>query len=56
MEQTLSAAERLSVRPVRLLTQNSNLRRDRILNWCLPAWAGRFADGRTYNHHQQAGR
>ena len=55
MEQTLSAAERLSVRPARLLTQNSNLRRDRILNWSLPAWAGRFADGRTYNTCPSAG-
>jgi hypothetical protein len=51
----LSAAERLSVRPARLLTQNSNLRRDRILNWSLPAWAGRFADGRTYNACPSAG-
>lgn len=41
----LSAAERLHIRPARLLTQNSNLRRDHIWNWCLPAWAGRFPDG-----------
>jgi len=32
-----------------LLTQNRELRREGIFNWTLPAWAGRFADGRTYN-------
>lgn len=55
MKQTMPAADRLSVRPARLLTQNSNLRRDHILNWTLPAWAGRFANGRTYNACPSAG-
>jgi hypothetical protein len=55
MDSGLSAIERLSVRPVRLLTQNSNLRRDGIFNWCLPAWAGRLPDGRTYNACPSAG-
>jgi hypothetical protein len=32
-----------------LLRQNSELRREGIWNWSLPAWAGRMADGRTYN-------
>jgi hypothetical protein len=32
-----------------LLRQNSELRREGIWNWSLPAWAGRLADGRTYN-------
>jgi hypothetical protein len=45
MDSGLSAAQRLAVRPDRLLTQNRNLRRDGIFNWCLPAWAGRMADG-----------
>jgi hypothetical protein len=51
----LEAVERLNLRPTGLLTQNSNLRRDRIWNWCLPAWAGRFPDGRTYNTCPSAG-
>lgn len=55
MQSTLTAVERLSVRPTGLLTQNSNLRRDRIWNWCLPAWAGRLPDGRTYNACPSAG-
>ncbi|WP_086559869.1 GP88 family protein [Streptomyces africanus] len=32
-----------------LLRQNSELRREDIYNWSLPAWAGRLPDGRTYN-------
>lgn len=32
-----------------LLRQNSELRREGIFNWSLPAWAGRLPDGRTYN-------
>jgi hypothetical protein len=55
MDSGLSAAQRLAVRPDRLLTQNRNLRRDGIFNWCLPAWAGRMADGRTYNACPSAG-
>lgn len=55
MDPSLSAVERLAVRPERLLTQNSNLRRDGIWNWTLPAWAGRFPDGRTYNTCPSAG-
>ncbi len=38
-----------------LLTQNRELRREGIFNWTLPAWAGRFADGRTYNTCPEAG-
>lgn len=49
MDPNLSPAQRLAVRPERLLTQNACVRRDGIFNWCLPAWAGRMADGRTYN-------
>lgn len=55
MEDTAAAVERMNTRPPRLLTQNSNLRRDGIWNWCLPAWAGRFPDGRTYNACPSAG-
>lgn len=55
LDAATAAAERLAVRPERLLTQNSNLRRDGIHNWCLPAWAGRLADGRTYNACPSAG-
>lgn len=43
------------VRPVRLLTQNRELRREGIWNWTLPAWAGRLPDGRTYNTCPSAG-
>lgn len=50
-----TAAELLHVRPDKLLTSNSNLRRDGIWNWCLPAWAGRFPDGRTFNACPSAG-
>lgn len=50
-----AAIERMHTRPDKLLTQNSNLRRDGIFNWCLPAWAGRLADGRTYNTCPSAG-
>lgn len=55
MDPSLSAAERLHVRPPKLLTKNSNLRRDNIWNWCLPAWAGKFPDGRNFNACPQAG-
>lgn len=51
----LTPAQRMNIRPEKLLTQNSNLRRDGIWNWCLPAWAGRLADGRTYNTCPSAG-
>ncbi|WP_306211092.1 GP88 family protein [Actinoplanes sp. RD1] len=50
-----AAIELLHVRPRQLLTQNSRLRRDRIYNWTLPAWAGRLPDGRTYNTCPSAG-
>ena len=55
LERRAAAVERLSVRPAKLLTSNSNLRRHGILNWTLPAWAGRLADGRTYNTCPSAG-
>jgi hypothetical protein len=42
-------------RPARLLTQNRELRAIDVWNWTLPAWAGRLADGRTYNTCPQAG-
>ncbi|WP_086825906.1 hypothetical protein [Allokutzneria sp. NRRL B-24872] len=42
-------------RPARLLTQNSEMRRIGVWNWSLPAWAGRLADGRTYNTCPSAG-
>ncbi|MDI5969862.1 hypothetical protein POF50_011030 [Streptomyces sp. SL13] len=42
-------------RPARLLTQNRRLRAIGVWNWTLPAWAGRFTDGRTYNTCPSAG-
>ncbi|WP_399554083.1 GP88 family protein [Streptomyces anulatus] len=38
-----------------LLTQNSDLRRQGIWNWSIPAWAGTLPDGRTYNTCPSAG-
>lgn len=42
-------------RPARLLTQNSEMRQIGVWNWSLPAWAGRLADGRTFNTCPSAG-
>lgn len=42
-------------RPARLLTQNSEMRQIGVWNWSVPAWAGRLADGRTYNTCPSAG-
>ncbi|MGY6655347.1 GP88 family protein [Amycolatopsis sp. TRM77291] len=42
-------------RPARLLTQNSEMRQIGVWNWSLPAWAGRLADGRSYNTCPSAG-
>lgn len=42
-------------RPLRLLTQNRELRQIGVHNWTLPAWAGRLPDGRTYNTCPSAG-
>lgn len=42
-------------RPRRLLTQNSELRRDRVWNWTLPAWVARRSDGAAVNVCPQAG-
>jgi hypothetical protein len=42
-------------RPKRLLTQNREMKAIGVWNWTLPAWAGRFADGRTYNTCPSAG-
>ncbi|MDX8030996.1 hypothetical protein SK803_12275 [Lentzea sp. BCCO 10_0856] len=42
-------------RPARLLTQNSEMCQIGVWNWSLPAWAGRLADGRTYNTCPSAG-
>lgn len=50
-----AAIERVNTRPDKLLTQNSNLRKHGIFNWCLPAWAGRLPDGRSYNTCPSAG-
>lgn len=41
--------------PLRLLTQNSELRRIGVWNWTLPAWAVRLPDGRTMNVCPSAG-
>ncbi|WP_100112542.1 GP88 family protein [Streptomyces alboflavus] len=38
-----------------LLTQNRQLRAEGIFNFPLPAWAGRFPDGTTYNACPEAG-
>nr|WP_240656474.1 hypothetical protein [Streptomyces sp. V2] len=43
------------VRPARLLTQNRELKPLGVWNWSLPAWAGRFPDGTTYNTCSSAG-
>ncbi|MEV7395013.1 hypothetical protein [Streptomyces sp. NPDC091215] len=42
-------------RPGRLLTQNREMRAIGVWNWTLPAWAGRFPDGKTYNTCPSAG-
>jgi hypothetical protein len=42
-------------RPRRLLTQNRDMKAIGVWNWTLPAWAGRFPDGRTYNTCPSAG-
>jgi len=38
-----------------LLRQNSELRKDHVWNWTLPAWVTRLADGRVINVCPQAG-
>jgi protein gp88 len=38
-----------------MLTQNSEMRKDRVWNWTLPAWVARRADGRAVNVCPQAG-
>ncbi|MFJ2745319.1 hypothetical protein ACIO3O_37310 [Streptomyces sp. NPDC087440] len=38
-----------------LLTQNSDMRRQGIFNWSIPAWAGTLPDGRHYNTCPSAG-
>ncbi|MFI5496613.1 hypothetical protein [Actinoplanes sp. NPDC051859] len=56
MNPVLTAAERLTVRPKKLLTaSNRNLARDNILSWTLPAGPVRLADGRTVNPCPSAG-
>lgn len=42
-------------RPKSLLTQNSQLKEIGVWNWTIPAWAGRFPDGTTYNTCPSAG-
>jgi hypothetical protein len=39
----------------RPLTQNREMKTISAWNWSLPAWAGRLADGRTYNTYPSAG-
>ena len=39
----------------RLLTQNREMRKDRVFNWTLPAWVVRLPDGRHVNVCPQAG-
>lgn len=41
--------------PRPLLTQNSELRKDRVWNWTLPAWVARKSDGEAVNVCPQAG-
>lgn len=38
-----------------MLTQNSEMRRDRVWNWTIPAWVVRRDDGRAINACPQAG-
>lgn len=40
---------------MKLLTQNSELRRDRVHNWTLPAWVARLPSGEAVNVCPQAG-
>lgn len=42
-------------KPRWLLTQNSDMRRQGIYNWSIPAWAGTLPDGRNYNTCPSAG-
>ncbi|MFE5847934.1 hypothetical protein ACFQ7N_40560, partial [Streptomyces niveus] len=42
-------------RPRWLLTQNSNLRKQGIYSWSIPAWTGVLPDGRRYNTCPSAG-
>lgn len=42
-------------RPAQLLAQNREMRAIGVWNWTLPAWAGRFPDGKTYNTCPSAG-
>ncbi|MFZ3491621.1 GP88 family protein, partial [Streptomyces sp. 5.8] len=57
MNSTTSPDQPHSKSPARrwLLTQNRQLRAEKIFNWPLPAWAGRFPDGTTYNACPEAG-
>ncbi|MGW1616034.1 GP88 family protein [Streptomyces sp. NPDC002285] len=51
-----SGEPRTKTKPRRwLLTQNRQLRAEGIFNFPLPAWAGRFSDGSTYNACPEAG-
>lgn len=45
----------MTQKPRWLLSQNSDLRRQGIWNWSLPAWAGTLPDGRNYNTCPSAG-
>lgn len=50
-----SASALVLPRPTQLLTQNREMRAIGVWNWTLPAWAGRFPDGQTYNTCPSAG-
>ena len=43
------------MRPVKLLTQNSELRPDGIFNWSLPAFAVKLTNGVNFNVCPNAG-
>ncbi|MEU5698664.1 GP88 family protein [Streptomyces aurantiacus] len=55
MSSHLSLPAPVPRRPARLLTQNREMRAIGVWNWTLPAWAGRFPEGRTYNTCPSAG-
>lgn len=42
-------------KPKPMLTQNSEMRRDHVYNWTLPAWVARTSDGTAVNVCPQAG-
>lgn len=51
----MSTGQPHAQRPSTLLSQNGQLRKIGVYNWTIPAWAGRFPDGRSYNTCPSAG-